>query len=88
MAVKSLQDELTLIHQENPIAAQEITLRIFTKIDLLKDNPFLGPQYRLKGVRKLSLSNYPYSIYYRPRKPWIEILQVRHEARMPLNNLH
>ena len=88
LALQSLREELIVVRRENPVAAQDITARIFSRIEQLKINPYLAPQYKLKGVRRLSLSNYPYSIYYRPREKLIEILQIRHEARKPVQDLH
>jgi plasmid stabilization system protein ParE len=69
---------------ENPIAAIELAKRIDSAVTRVSMFPESAPAVSFgKNVRVLTLSRYPYRIFYRVGSEAIEILHVRHTSRAP-----
>lgn len=87
-AINSLKSELRLLDEINPEVAKKIKIRIQEKTELLLENPFMGVRYGIREIRKLSIVQYPFSIFYNVKNQKIEILRIRHDARKPIENIH
>lgn len=83
----SLKEIVEYLVQEDIEVARKVRDRIVEKADLLKDSPYIGLPYEM-NTRRLSLGDYPYTIYYRLKDQEIQILQVRHAKRLPPSNLN
>jgi toxin ParE1/3/4 len=66
---------------DNVIAALKVAEHIIEKAELLRRNPNLGRRMGAGGPRKLALTRYPYSIYYRVTRNAIRVVRVLHQAR-------
>jgi plasmid stabilization system protein ParE len=64
---------------DNVIAALKVAEHIIEKAELLRRNPNLGRRMGAGGPRKLALTRYPYSIYYRVTRNAIRV--VLYQAR-------
>ncbi len=80
-ALESVEEIADYILEKNPQAAEDIQNKIHKKVELLSYNPMSGKQSSVEGVRELILGSYPYSIFYRIKKDWIEIIKVLHQSR-------
>ena len=81
---KAARDVLQIeawIALDNAIAALEVVEHIIGKAELLRRNPSLGRRTGAGGSRKLALTRYPYSIYYRVTRGAIRVVRVLHQAR-------
>lgn len=72
------------IAEHSPSGAQAVSKRIERGVRLIEDFSRAGVDTSLPRVRKLSLTPYPYIIFYTIQKNHISILAVRHAARRPL----
>jgi toxin ParE1/3/4 len=86
-AAQSLTEIIRYIAQDNPSAARKMRDKIVQKANLLQEMPLLGVQWE-GNLRKLSLGDYPYALYYRVTADAIQILRVRHEKRLPPQEIH
>lgn len=81
-ALKEIELIVDYISTDNPTAAQELADRIFDMVeDLLSTNPGMGRPGRVSGTRELVVHS-SYLLAYRIRGTSIEILTVRHAARI------
>ncbi len=81
-ALREIEAILDCISTDNPTAALELADRIFDLAeDLLSTNPGMGRPGRVSGTREL-VAQTTYLLAYRIRGTSIEILTVRHAARM------
>jgi toxin ParE1/3/4 len=59
--------------------------RIQTLFHLLVQHPYAGQATDLPGVRRLSVSPYPYLIFYRLAGDEVIVQRMRHTSRRPLS---
>jgi len=82
---EAIQDLISLrayIAEDNPAAAQRVSLRIIQMIEeLLPDNPQMGRPGRVPGTRELVIARTPYIVPYRVTGNTLQILRVYHGAR-------
>jgi plasmid stabilization system protein ParE len=79
-ALDELQRIRRYIAEHNPRAAANVAEAIMAAADLLSDYPEAGVR-RPDGSRALTLSRYPYTVYYDAGPDRVEILTVRHGRR-------
>jgi plasmid stabilization system protein ParE len=72
------------IHSEQPGAVEPLLRQIDEAVARIAVWPRLAPVVELEGyVRVITLSHYPYRIFYRIGPDAVEILHVRHTSRAP-----
>lgn len=70
------------IEQDDPAAAQRVSLHIIRNVEvLLLDNPGMGRAGRVPGTRELVIPGTPFIVPYRLTGDVIEILRIYHGAR-------
>jgi toxin ParE1/3/4 len=81
-ALSEIEAIVVYIAKDNKVAAMELAERIFTTVETtLPQNPLLGRQGRVTGTRELIVHT-SYIVAYRVASTTIEILTVRHTARL------
>ncbi len=81
-----LDQIVVYIGAESPAAAVQVSKRIFAKIDLLQDHPWLGRPGKRSGTRELIVEHTPYIVAYRVNTDERRILVLRivhHAQRWP-----
>jgi plasmid stabilization system protein ParE len=58
-----------------------VRAEIKRRIDQLLDLPLMAPATEVFGVRELSVSRFPYKVYYELRGDEICVLHIRHTRR-------
>lgn len=79
-AVSDLKALRRYIAQDNPIAANRISKKILSAINLLSTQPEIGRAGRVVNTRELIISDTPYIIPYRVKNNLIEIIRVLHSS--------
>ncbi len=78
-ALRHLDDQITYIAADNPVAAGRASARIRTAVAQLADYPQMGRVGRVPGTRELVIAGTPWVVVYRITNS-IEILRVLHGA--------
>jgi plasmid stabilization system protein ParE len=81
-ALADLIEILTYLSDTSPVAADAALSRVDKAISTLSSFPYIGQEIDEADVRMLSLVRYPYLIFYRVISNEIEILHIRHGARL------
>ncbi|HSI40637.1 MAG TPA: type II toxin-antitoxin system RelE/ParE family toxin [Xanthobacteraceae bacterium] len=84
-AVGQIDLALDFIGERSPQGAAGLRRRISSAVVLLQEHPRAGQTTSRQGVRRLSLSPFPYVIFYRIYEEEVVILRFRHGARSPLS---
>ena len=74
---------LEYIEADSPQGANHVRERIQTLFRLLEQHPYAGQATDLPGVRRLTLSPYPYLIFYRVTDSEVIVQRMRHTSRQP-----
>lgn len=82
-ALKDLDEEISYIAGNDPVAARVVARRIKTAVALLAIHPSIGRPGRVSGTRELVIPKTRYLIPYRARRDVIEIMRVFHGSRRP-----
>ena len=82
-AATQIEKTLAYIEAESPQGANQVRARIQTLFLLLAQHPYAGQATDLPGVRRLTLSPYPYLIFYRVTDSEVIIQRMRHASRRP-----
>ena len=83
-ALKDLQDLVSHIAQDSPVAAERVGDEIVARINLLMNHPFMGAVYRRSRHRDIrEVLCRKYRIFYRviDEDRRVEVLTVWHGAR-------
>ena len=80
-ASNQLEKEVDYISKDDPIAASNVVVIIFEKVELLKIMPHIGRLGMKKEMRELVISNLPYFIRYKIEKDKIHIINIFHTSR-------
>ncbi|WP_413776407.1 type II toxin-antitoxin system RelE/ParE family toxin [Rhodopseudomonas sp. P2A-2r] len=82
-ATNELEDIFVYILKHSPRSAASVARHIIERAESLGEFPFKGEETRRTGIRKLTVTNYPYVIIYRvvEAAEEVQILNVRHTAR-------
>jgi toxin ParE1/3/4 len=67
--------------------ARRVQLRIKTLTDLLLQYPIIGRRTNDQAIRRMSITPYPYLVFYELTETEIIIHAVRHAARDPSSML-
>jgi toxin ParE1/3/4 len=84
-AATQIERALDYIEAESPQGANRVRERIQTLFLLLAQHPYAGQATDLPGVRRLSVSPYPYLIFYRVTDDEVIIQRMRHTSRRPVS---
>jgi len=82
-AAAQIEQALDYIEAESPQGANHLRERIQTLFLLLAQHPFAGQATDLPGVRRLTISPYPYLIFYRVADDEVIVQRMRHTSRRP-----
>jgi len=82
-AATQIAKALEYIEADSPQGANHVRERIRTLFRLLEQHPYAGQATDLPGVRRLTLSPYPYLIFYRVTDSEVIVQRMRHTARQP-----
>jgi toxin ParE1/3/4 len=80
-AATQIAKALEYIEADSPQGANRVRERIQTLFRLLEQHPYAGQATDLPGVRRLTLSPYPYLIFYRVTDSEVIVQRVRHTSR-------
>jgi toxin ParE1/3/4 len=80
-AATQIERALDYIETESPQGANRMRGRIQTLFLLLAQHPYAGQATDLPGVRRLSVSPYPYLIFYRVTGDEVIVQRMRHTSR-------
>jgi toxin ParE1/3/4 len=81
-AIDDLAAMRAYIEQDDPGAAQRVTLRIVQNVEtLLPSHPEMGRPGRVPGTRELVIPRTPFIVPYRVVGNTVQILRVFHGAR-------
>jgi toxin ParE1/3/4 len=81
-ALNDLDIILVYIAERNPVAAKAVAGSVKNSVQRLRENPNSGRSGRVAGTQELVIPKFPYIVAYRIHKENIEVLAVRHTARM------
>lgn len=84
-AATQIERALGYIEAESPQSANRMRGRIQTLFLLLAQHPYAGQATDLPGVRRLSVSPYPYLIFYRVTGDEVIVQRMRHTSRRSLS---
>jgi toxin ParE1/3/4 len=84
-AATQIEKALDYIESESPQGANRLRERIRTLFLLLEQHPYAGQATDLPGVRRLTVSPYPYLIFYRVTDEGVIVQRIRHTSRRPLS---
>jgi toxin ParE1/3/4 len=82
-AATQIAKALDYIEADSPQGANHVRERIQTLFRLLGQHPYAGQATDLPGVRRLTLSPYPYLIFYRITDSEVIVQRMRHTSRRP-----
>jgi toxin ParE1/3/4 len=80
-ALAEIDDILSYIAKDNPLAAHEVSVMLRTAIDRLAQFPHLAIETDVAGVRMAPVLPYRYLIFYALEDDAVIIRNVRHAAR-------
>jgi plasmid stabilization system protein ParE len=83
-AARQIEKALDDIARISPKGASSVRIRIQGIAVLLRQHPLAGRATSRAGVRRISLTPYPYLIVYRVADDEIIIQRFRHSARKPI----
>ena len=84
-AAAQIEQALDYIEAESLQGANHLRDRIRTLFLLLEHHPHAGQATDLPGVRRLTVSPYPYLIFYRVTGEEVIVQRMRHTSRRPLS---
>jgi toxin ParE1/3/4 len=83
-AAAQIEQALDYIEADSPQSANHMRGRIQALFLLLEQHPHAGQATDIPGVRRLTVSPYPYLIFYRVTGHEVIIQRMRHTSRRPL----
>jgi toxin ParE1/3/4 len=81
LALEDMENIISYIAQDDPIAATKTASDIWKTSILLKTQPNLGHPGRIAGTREIFITGTKYIIPYRIKTDEIQILRVIHTSR-------
>jgi len=82
-AFGELNEAVDYLLERNPVAAVTLHDQIMTAFKRLTVCPRSGSPTTHPGLRRVVLTDFPYTIYYRPAEGRIEIISIFANARDP-----
>lgn len=86
-AFKDREAILTRLKSVSPTGARRVLERFDAVTTLLAEQPSAGVATDISGVRVLFVGRYPYKLFYRQHGDEIQILHIRHTARLPIKSI-
>jgi toxin ParE1/3/4 len=83
-ALADLGAILDYIAAHSPQGAKHVQSRVRTIINILPLHPFVGTRTDSPGIRRLTITPYPYFVFYEVSGDEVIVHAVRHAAREPL----
>jgi len=83
VALADLDSILSYIAAESPRGAKRVHTRIHAIIDLIAKHPEIGVRTDNPAIRRMTISPYPYLVFYEPAADQVIIHAIRHGARDP-----
>ena len=80
-ALAEIEDILSYIAKDNPLAAHEVSLVLRTAIDRLAHFPRMAIETDVSGVRVAPLLPYRYLIFFTVTRDCLVVRNVRHSAQ-------
>jgi toxin ParE1/3/4 len=80
-AATQIEKALDYIEADSPQGANNVRERSQTLFRLLTQHPYAGQGTDLPGVRRPTLSPYPYLIFYRVTDSEVIVQRMRHTSR-------
>jgi len=80
-----LEEIYEYLKERAPATAQSFKSTIERQIGWLGDFPYMAPMTDEPGIRELTLTRYPYKIYYEVSDDEVRILHIRHARRRRRN---
>jgi toxin ParE1/3/4 len=87
-ALADLEQIYEYFQKRHPAAAQSLKSTIERQIGWLTNFPHMAPATDEPGVRELTLTRYPFKIYYEVEGEEVRILHIRHARRRPRGRKH
>ena len=84
-ALSDLREIRAYLIERSPAGADRVRSHLMETVERLADFPFLGRATDEAGVRVLSLTRYPYLVFYSVVSGEVVILHIRHGARQALD---
>lgn len=81
-ALRRLEEIRSYVAKDKPMAAERLSARIVSVVELLREHPFLGRAGPEPGVRELVVAGTPYVVYYCVRGRRVTINTVWHGAQV------
>jgi toxin ParE1/3/4 len=82
-AEREIADAVDWYRSKNPLAADAFQAIVFDTVDLVTHSPLSWPKISDRGVRRVVLPRYPYSVFFSVSGGTITILAVTHHRRAP-----
>ena len=80
-ALNQLQKALEYIAEDNVLAAQSVAHKIYKATELIKEQPEIGRQGRVKNTREWVVKNTSYLLVYRYQNETIFLLAIIHSKQ-------
>jgi toxin ParE1/3/4 len=87
-ALAELEAIFDYLYDRSPSAATAVLKTIRARIAQLEHYPFIGVPTKKPGTRSLTVTQYPYKVYYRARGSIISIVHIRDSRRSPWRGYH
>ncbi len=81
-ALRDVAEIHAYLAERNPAAALKVARAIRAQAEALADHPRIGRPGRVAGTRELVIAGYDCVVAYRVAADAIDLLAVRHSARM------
>jgi plasmid stabilization system protein ParE len=85
-SLADLEDIHAYLKERAPAAAQTVISTIRQQVEWLGEFPYMARATERPGVHVLTLTRYPYRIYYLVGDDEVRILHIRHTRRRPLRS--
>jgi addiction module RelE/StbE family toxin len=82
-AKRDLADISDYLRSRSASGVNAVISTIEDRIIRLSDLPWIGPITDEPGTRELSITRYPYKIYYQVEDDYVWIVHIRHTSRRP-----
>jgi toxin ParE1/3/4 len=82
-AQNNLEAIYIYLEQRSPAGARSVKDAIERRIRQLADIPYIAPVTEEPGLYELSVTRYPYKIYYRVEGDEVRVVHIRHSSRRP-----
>ncbi len=86
-AIRDLDAIRNYVAERAPEAAARVGSGIEEQIALLEAHPYAGRAAPNTNIRSLTITRYPYIVFYRLDRYAIAIMHIRHQRRAPFGQM-